>query len=215
MIKFNQVTKTFPSGVTAIKNLTFEINNGEMVMITGPSGSGKTTILRLILKDIEPTSGNILINEFDLAKIKSKDFPALRRTIGAVFQDYKILEDQTAWENIGLIFDILNEKEKTARKKSLELLKMVGLEGKENLFPRQLSGGEIQRVAIARALALEPKILFADEPTANLDNESANSIISLLTDINRRGTMVLIATHNEDLLKNKKETKRIKITKNE
>lgn len=201
MIRFEKVTKTFPSGTTAFTDLTFEINPGEFIVITGPSGSGKTTILRLILHELLPTSGQITVNQINLSSLKNKELPKLRQTIGAIFQDFKILEDQTAAENVSLIFEILGETFSEATKKAAEILNLVGLKGKELLFPRQLSGGEIQRVAIARALALKPKIIFADEPTANLDEVTAENIISLLKEIHNKGTTILIATHNPRLLK--------------
>lgn len=201
MILFEKVTKTFPSGTTALVDLSFEIRPGEFVAITGPSGSGKTTILRLILRELLPTSGQITVDKIDLSSLKNKELPKLRRVIGAIFQDFKILEDQTAAENISLIYEILGETYSQAAKKATDLLNLVGLKGKESLFPHQLSGGEIQRVAIARALALKPKIIFADEPTANLDSITAKNIISLLREINAQKTTVLIATHNPNLLK--------------
>lgn len=201
MIRFKKVTKTFPSGTTAFANLTFEAQPGEFIAITGPSGSGKTTVLRLILHELLPTSGQIMVDKIDLSSLKNKELPKLRQTIGAIFQDFKILEDQTAAENVSLIFEILGETFSEATKKSVELLNLVGLKGKELLFPRQLSGGEIQRVAIARALALKPKIIFADEPTANLDEFTAKNIISLLKEINSQGTTILVATHSPHLLK--------------
>lgn len=201
MIRFKKVTKTFPSGITALKDLTFEVQPGEFIAITGPSGSGKTTMLRLILHELLPTSGQITIDKFELSSLKNKELPKLRQTIGAIFQDFKILEDQTAAENISLIFEILGETFSEATRRAIELLSLVGLKGKDPLFPRQLSGGEIQRVAIARALALKPKIIFADEPTANLDEFTAKNIISLLKEINSQGTTILVATHNPRLLK--------------
>lgn len=201
MIRFEKVTKKFPSGTIAFTDLTFAVQPGEFIAITGPSGSGKTTVLRLILHELLPTSGQIIVDEINLSSLKNRELPKLRRTIGAIFQDFKILDDQTAAENVSLIFEILGETYSEAAKKALEILNLVGLKGKELLFPRQLSGGEIQRVAIARALALKPKIIFADEPTANLDEATAKNIISLLKEINRQGTTILVATHSPHLLK--------------
>lgn len=202
MIRFDKVTKTFPSGITALEDISFSVDPEEFVGITGPSGAGKTTILRLLLQEILPTSGTITVSELEVGKVKPKDLPKLRRTIGAVFQDFRVLEDQTAAENIALVKEILGDPLNQSLSSASELLEAVGLAGKENLFPRQLSGGELQRVAIARALAVKPKILFADEPTGNLDNDTTAAIMNLLKQINSQGTTVLVASHNQQLLEN-------------
>lgn len=196
MIRFENVTKTFPSGTTALQDATFSIAPGELVIMTGPSGSGKTTILRLLLKMIAPTAGNITVDGLDVIKMKNRDLPALRRTIGAVFQDFKVFEDQTVAENINFMFELLGERSKNTVERTRDVLKMVNLPGKEEFFPRQLSGGELQRVAIARALALNPKVLFADEPTGNLDPANARDVAKLFKDINAVGTTVIVATHD-------------------
>lgn len=201
MIQFSQVTKTFPSGMTALQDISFSIEPGELVAITGPSGAGKTTLLRLLIREILPTEGTITVCELDVGNLPNKELPRLRQTIGAIFQDFKLLEDKTAVENIVLVMEILGSRYPEAVEAAEKLLADVQLEGKENLFPRQLSGGELQRVAIARALALKPKILFADEPTGNLDPKTTDGILKLLKEINRSGTTVLIATHNEPVLK--------------
>lgn len=201
MIRFDQVTKTFPSGITAVEDLSFTVDPGEFMGITGPSGAGKTTVLKLLIQEVLPTSGTITVSEMEVGKLKPKDLPKLRRAVGAVFQDFKILEDQTAAENIALVREILGGSLDESLSSAAELLELVGLGGKENLFPRQLSGGELQRVAIARALAAKPKILFADEPTGNLDAGTAAAIIKLLKEINSSGTTVLVASHDEQLVK--------------
>lgn len=197
MIRFENVTKTFSTGVTALSDVTFEIGGGELVVISGPSGAGKTTILRLLLRDVLPSSGTILLDDTVVEKVQKKDLAALRRKIGAVFQDFKILEDRTVEENISLVLEILGEKDDNIPKRIHEVLGQVGLSGKERVFPRQLSGGELQRVAIARALSFKPKVLFADEPTGNLDPETSRIIVRLLSDINQEGTTVVVATHDE------------------
>lgn len=201
MIRFDKVTKTFPSGITALEDISFSADPGEFIGITGPSGAGKTTVLRLLIQETLPTSGTITVSELEVGKLKPKDLPKLRRFIGAVFQDFKILEDQTAAENISLVNEILGIPLGESLSSASKLLEQVGLGGKENLFPRQLSGGELQRVAIARALAVKPKVLFADEPTGNLDAANASSILKLLKEINSAGTTVLVASHDEQLLK--------------
>lgn len=200
MIRFDKVTKTFPSAVTAVEDLSFTVNPGEFMGVTGPSGAGKTTILKLLIQEILPTSGTITVSEMEVGKLKPKDLPKLRRAIGAVFQDFKILEDQTAAENISLVNEILGIPLGESLSSASKLLEQVGLGGKENLFPRQLSGGELQRVAIARAMAAKPKILFADEPTGNLDAAAAAAIMNLLKEINSKGTTVLVASHDQKLL---------------
>lgn len=200
MIRFASVTKTFPNGKTALKQVSFEIADGEMVGIIGPSGSGKTTVLRLLINEIIPTEGEINVDDFQVHKLNRKKLPQLRRTIGSVFQDFKILTDRTVAENVGLILEILDLPDKEIAAKVTNALKMVGLPQLGDLFPTQLSGGELQRVAIARAMAMNPKILFADEPTGNLDSATAKQIARVLKEINGRGTTVIVATHDKDIL---------------
>jgi len=201
MLVFDHVTHTFGNGTTALDDVSFEIEAGEFVVLAGHSGAGKTTIMRLILKEFVPTSGTIKVDGDNLAKISPKNIPLLRRKIGVVFQDFKILPDRTVAENIDLALDILGLDEKLTEKRRRDLLELTGLTDKADNFPIQLSGGQLQRVIIARALAGEPKILFADEPTGNLDRQTASSIVGLLEDINKQGTTVIMATHDTDLVK--------------
>ncbi len=199
MIIFNSVTKTFPSGHTALCDVSFRIKPGEFVFLLGPSGSGKTTVLRLIIRETTPTQGSILVAEHDLQDLPNREIPLLRRQIGSAFQDFKLLPDKSAFENVALALDILGKPTHQIDHSALALLQRVGLHDKINLFPSQLSGGEIQRVAIARALATDPVLLFADEPTGNLDIDTAEQIVSLLRHINQEGTTVIMATHDQNL----------------
>lgn len=201
MLTFDHVTKTFGNGTKALIDVSFQIDAGEMIVLSGPSGAGKTTIIKLILKEISPTSGKIKVDSDDISKISQKNIALLRRKIGVIFQDFKILMDRTVAENIDLALDIIGLDQKIIIKRRQELLKLTGLSDKENDFPIQLSGGQLQRVIIARALAGEPKILFADEPTGNLDPDTARGVIDLLSEINKQGTTVIISTHETDLVK--------------
>jgi cell division transport system ATP-binding protein len=203
MITFDSVTKTFRNGTMALENITFEIEEGSFVVIVGRSGSGKTTLQKLLIKELEPESGKIMVDGDDLSKISTKNTPLLRRKVSVVFQDFKVLFDKTVAENILLVLEIAGISASSAQKRLDELLELTGLTGKAEVFPVQLSGGELQRVAIARALATDPKIIFADEPTGNLDDQTAAQIIDLLIEINSRQTTVLVATHDKTLIKHK------------
>jgi len=200
MLKFDKVSKKFGDGTTALENIDFAVEKGEFVFLTGPSGAGKTTLLRLLIKEMVPSKGKVYFQGKNLADIRKSNLFQLRRKVGAVFQDFKILTDRTVEENIALVFDILGKTQKEEKKKVEQLLDMVGLQDKSRLFPKQLAGGEIQRLALARSLALDPDIIFADEPTGNLDPETAWQIIELLKKINERGTTLLVATHNFEIV---------------
>lgn len=205
MIKFDKVSKKFKDGTIVLSNVSFSIKKGEFVFLIGPSGAGKTTILRLLLKEIFPTKGKIFVEGENIADLKGKKTPLLRRKIGAAFQDFKLLPDRTVFENIALSLEILGEKENNIKKKVSQTLSLVGLEGKGKFFPIQLSGGEFQRVVIARAIIAKPKILFADEPTGNLDQETSWQIVSLLKQVNKKGATVIMATHNSEIVNSAKE----------
>lgn len=203
MIVFESVTKAYGEQ-TALSSVSFTVNPGEFVFVVGPSGAGKSTLAKLLLKEIEPTSGTIKVGEFDYASIKPRDIPFLRRQIGIVFQDNKLLPDRTVAENIAISFEIMGKSDAIIEPAIQDLLRVTNLVGKDNFFPRQLSGGELQRVVIARALAMDPPVLFADEPTGNLDTETAMQIVDLLSKINQQGTTILMATHDLSLVKRMK-----------
>ncbi len=200
MIKISNVSKKFPDGTIALDDISLEINDGEFVFLVGPSGSGKTTILRLLLHNLKVTSGKILIDEHDLGKISEGKVVQLRRKIGCVFQDLKLLDDRSILENVALSLWVLGKTGKEVDAEAKEKLELVGLEKKVNFFPAQLSGGELQRAAIARALAGDPKYLLADEPTGNVDDDNAWKIVKILDKINQAGTTVVMATHNGEIV---------------
>lgn len=204
MIVFDHVTKQYGE-IKALDEVSFTIEPGEFVFVLGPSGAGKTTIGKLLIKQLEVSSGEIKVGEFELTKMKKKEVPILRQQIGMVFQDYKLLADRTAAENIALSLEIVGKNEETVGKTVDELLKVVGLENKGHLFPSQLSGGESQRVVIARAMGTDPAVLFADEPTGNLDKENGWHIVQLLDKINKHGTTVIMATHDEEIVSKMKK----------
>ncbi len=200
MIYFKEVTKTFPLGNTVLNKISFHVAPGEFVVITGPSGAGKTTMARLMIKDLLPTSGEIIIDNQNLADVSAANLYQLRRKVSVIFQDYKIIPDKTVGENIRIGLEINSFPNDQMSDRIGHLLDLVGLSSTAELFPAQLSGGELQRAAIARALSAEPAILFADEPTGNLDPSTATDIITLLKKINSLGTTVLVATHNHDFV---------------
>ena len=201
MIEFVQVTKKYPNGQVAIEDVNLKIEDGEFVFIVGHSGAGKSSLLRLITREITPTSGNILINGEDILKIPESKVPILRRRIGTVFQDFKLLLNRTVFENIAVPMEVVSAKEAEIQKEVSEALEKVGLLDKANSFPAQLSGGEVQRTAIARAIISKPQILLADEPTGDLDPKTAESVVSLLEKINEDDkTTILMATHNEAIV---------------
>lgn len=196
MIDFVNVTKIFQPDKTALDQVSFSIDQGEFVFMTGHSGSGKTTLLRLFLRELKPTEGKICFNEQDLSELSNRKVAQHRQKVGVVFQDYKLLDDLTVWENIALPLIIARQSHAEIENRITELLKMLKLSGRENDFPVQLSGGEAQRVSLARALSVAPKVIFADEPTGNLDEENGETICTLLKAINKYGTTVVFATHN-------------------
>lgn len=200
MIEFINLVKKYDHGVTAIDNVNLKVDKGEFVFLVGPSGSGKSTFLRLLIKEEDPTSGKIIVDGKDITRLKKKDIPFLRRKIGFVFQDFRLLYDRTVEENIVLALRVIEAPEKEIKAQLKSVLQMVGLVGKEKFFPNQLSGGEQQRVALARALATKPPIIIADEPTGNLDPITAEEIFKTLLEINSRGTTILVVTHAKDIV---------------
>jgi len=199
MIHFDSVTKKFGSTI-ALDNISLEIKQGEFVFIVGPSGAGKSTLLRLLTREALPTSGRIMVGEKDVTKLKADDVPSLRRKVGMVFQDFKLLDDRTVFENVALALEVLGKSDGEIAKGVEHTLKLVEIWDKRNLFPRQLSGGEAQRTAIARAVVAKPDILLADEPTGDLDSKTAWGVIQLLNEINSWGTTILMATHNQEIV---------------
>lgn len=201
MIKLENVSKAYSAGIPALNDVSLHIETGEFVFVVGDSGSGKSTLIKLLLKELEPTSGSIVINGQRLGNIRHRDIPRFRRNLGVVFQDFRLLKDRNVYENVAFAQRVIGMPVKGMRRKVPAVLSMVGLAAKYKSYPRQISGGEQQRVAIARALVNEPKILLADEPTGNLDSNNAWDIMKLLDEINQRGTTVLVVTHNLEIVK--------------
>ena len=200
MIEINNLTKTYDKSSRALKGVDISIEDGEFVFITGRSGSGKSTLLRILLKEVEPTSGRVVVNDMDLGAMPRRYVPRYRRTLGVVFQDFRLLKDRTVYENIAFAQRVIGVPGRTIKEAVPRMLKLVGLSSKYKAFPHQLSGGEQQRVAIARALINQPAVLLADEPTGNLDPQNAMEIMKLLEEINRRGTTVIVVTHSRELV---------------
>lgn len=201
MIKFKNVSKTYSTaGLTALDDISFEIGPQEFVSLVGKSGAGKSTLLKLLLKEETPTKGEILFDGKNLSEVKDKDVPLLRRRIGAVFQDYKLIPTKTTYENVAYILEVIGASDEEIKRDVMEVLDIVGLTSRANNFPAELSGGEKQRVAIARALIHRPSVILADEPTGNLDPYNTLEIIRLLLKINELGTTVILATHNKDVI---------------
>ena len=201
MIKLDKISKKFATGTLALSDVSLLVDKGEFIFLVGPTGSGKTTLFRLLIRDTLPTEGNIFINEFDLIKLPKGKLSSFRKKIGVVFQDLKLLADRTIFENVVLPLEVSGENSQNADPRVEEVLRQVGLTEHRDKFPVQLSGGELQRTAIARALILSPEILLADEPTGNLDAATSWEIVKLLSDINKMGTTVIMATHNTDIVK--------------
>ncbi len=200
MIALDQVTKTYPGDVKALRGISLRIKKGEFVFIVGQSGSGKTTLFKLLCKELEPTTGKIYINNKNLGRLRRHQVPKLRRGVGVVFQDFRLLKDRNVYENIAFAQHVVGAPSRRIKKNVMDMLKLVGLEDKVKALPSELSGGEQQRVALARALVNNPPLLLADEPTGNLDPKNSWEIMKLLEAINQRGTTVVIVTHNREIV---------------
>jgi cell division transport system ATP-binding protein len=200
MIVLEDVTKVYEPDVTALDRVSFVIDKGEFVFVVGPSGSGKSTIIRLLLKELEPTRGRIIVGGRDLGRLKRSKVPLLRRNVGCVFQDFKLLRDRTAYENVAYALKVQGESQSSIRKKVPEVLNLVGLAHKTGSRPDELSGGEQQRVSIARAVVNHPPLLICDEPTGNLDPDTSVGIMQLLHRINTSGTTILMVTHDREMV---------------
>ncbi len=205
MIILEDVTKTYASGVPALNGVNLHIQKGEFVFIVGKSGSGKSTLIKLLFNELEPTAGKIYVNKKYLNKITRKKLPYLRRDIGVVFQDFRLLEDRNVYENIAFAQKVIEAPPRQIKSRVLSMLSMVGLLDKYKAYPSQLSGGEQQRVAIARALVNRPAILLCDEPTGNLDPGNSAEIMKILNQANKQGTTVLVVTHNMDIVQQMKK----------
>lgn len=210
MLLFDKITKKYTDSITALEDISFELNKGEFTFLVGPSGAGKTTILRLLTREELPTSGDIMFEDIEVTKLPTKLLPTYRQKLGVVFQDIKLLESKTLEENIKFALEILGKEEKEINETTEYLLELVKLHDRKNLFPVQLSGGEQQRGAIARALASNPELLVADEPTGNLDPDSSFQVLDILNSINKGGTTVMVITHDRELV-NKMKTRVIRM----
>jgi cell division transport system ATP-binding protein len=201
VIEAEQLSKMYTRGVYALRDVTLSIGKGEFVFLTGPSGAGKSTLLRLLLREDLPTSGSLVVNGRTLLKMSAREVQAYRRTVGFVFQDFKLIRTRTVFENVAFVPRVLGMPPDQQRRRAFQVLKWVGLQHRMNAFPPELSGGEQQRVAIARALINDPALVLADEPTGNLDPDLALDIMNLFREINARGTAVLVATHDRELIR--------------
>jgi len=204
MIQLTNISKQYDNGVVAVNDITLRIEQGEFVYIVGPSGSGKSTFMKLLNLEVKATSGSLTVDKFKLDRIKKRELPMLRREVGVVFQDFKLLPNLTSFENIAYALEVTGASGKEIKKRVNEVLHLIGLSHKIHQYPDELSGGEQQRIAIARAIANKPRILVADEPTGNLDPDTAMEIMEILEDINRMGTTVIMGTHNDYLVNQRK-----------
>ncbi|WP_353057728.1 cell division ATP-binding protein FtsE [Paenibacillus pasadenensis] len=200
MIEMMDIWKTYPNGAHALRGVSVVIDRNEFVYIVGPSGAGKSTFMKLIYREEFPTKGQLFVNGFNIGKLKPRKIPYVRRNIGVIFQDYRLLPKLTAYENVAFAMEVIEAPRKLMKKRTMEVLELVGLGGKHNHLPAQLSGGEQQRVAIARAIVNNPSVIVADEPTGNLDPETSWGIMNLLEEINFRGTTIVMATHNREIV---------------
>jgi cell division transport system ATP-binding protein len=201
VIRLSHVYKSYPNGALALKDVSFRVNRGEFVFLTGHSGAGKSTIMKLLFAEQKPSGGEVRVSGYNVSTLKVEEIPKLRRRLGIVFQDFRLLEDRTAVENVAFALEVTGARRDTIKARVTRVLTQVGLAAKGQAYPRELSGGEQQRVAIARALVNDPAILVADEPTGNLDERATRGVFQLLRDINAGGTVIVMATHDLDLVR--------------
>ncbi|HEY4602089.1 MAG TPA: cell division ATP-binding protein FtsE [Cerasibacillus sp.] len=200
MIKMENVFKKYPNGVTALNGVSIHIEKGEFVYVVGPSGAGKSTFIKMIYREVKPTTGLVEVNGANTSELKDKEVPFFRRRIGVVFQDFKLLSKLTVYENIAFALEVIEESPRNIRKRVMEVLELVDLKNKARFLPNELSGGEQQRVSIARAIVNRPDIVIADEPTGNLDPDTSWEIMRVFEEINERGTTIIMATHSKEIV---------------
>jgi cell division transport system ATP-binding protein len=200
MIDMQDVYKTYPNGITAANGINVHIDAGEFLYVVGPSGAGKSTFIKMMYREVKPSKGSIIINGVNLAKLKDSKVPLLRRNIGVVFQDFKLLNTLSVYENVAFAMEVIEESPQYIKKRVMETLELVGLKHKARALPTELSGGEQQRVAIARSIVNAPKVVIADEPTGNLDPDTSWEIMNIFEEINLRGTTIVMATHNKEIV---------------
>ncbi|MGG1219790.1 cell division ATP-binding protein FtsE [Priestia endophytica] len=205
MIEMKDVYKTYPNGVKAIDGLTVKVNKGEFVYVVGPSGAGKSTFIKMMYREEKASSGYIMVNGQNVGELKNREVPVFRRNIGVVFQDFKLLPKLTAFENVAFALEVIEAEKAVIKQRVKEVLELVGIQGREDALPAELSGGEQQRLSIARAIINNPKVLIADEPTGNLDPETSWGIMDVLEKINKSGTTIVMATHNRDIVNTMKK----------
>lgn len=200
MIEMNDVYKTYPNGVIAVNGINVKIKKGEFVYVVGPSGAGKSTFIKMMYREEKPTKGTITVNGINLANLRNSKVPVFRRNIGVVFQDFKLLPSLTVYENVAFALEVIEVEPREIKKRVMDVLDLVGLKHKARMMPNELSGGEQQRVSIARSIVNNPKVVIADEPTGNLDPETSWDIMNIFEEINSRGTTIVMATHNKEIV---------------
>ena len=200
LILMEDVWKTYPNGVMAVNGIDFKLDKGDFVYVVGPSGAGKSTFIKMIYREEKPTKGKIVVSDIDLTSLKERDVPKLRRKIGVVFQDFKLLPKLTVYENVAFALEVIEESPDNIKRKVMDVLELVKLKNKARMYPEELSGGEQQRVSIARSIVNNPELVVADEPTGNLDPDTAWEIMEIFEEINHRGTSIIMATHNKEIV---------------